>query len=182
MLFPLDNADTQAVIRCQPIAVVVSSSDATLGVGVLANNQLGPARYRVLGLVFVGAASGASMQIQTEGRFQATTTEWDLVTGQSGGLTPAAAYYLGPRGTLTRDAPSSAGEVETFVGVAMSTTKLNLRIKEPVLMADVQDKALRELVEQLLLQSIQTNNLLRLLVAGMGAGDAAADTEQERVQ
>lgn len=71
------------------------------------------------------AASGA---IAFSGVVSATTGQWDAVTGQTGGLTFGATYYLdnATAGKITSTAPASGFVVK--MGVAMGTTKLALNI------------------------------------------------------
>ena len=70
--------------------------------------------------------SSASGNIAVAGMLEATTTQWDAVTGQSGGLTPGATYFLSntTAGALTTTAPTSGHVVP--VGIALGTTKLRL--------------------------------------------------------
>lgn len=70
--------------------------------------------------------SSASGSIAVAGMLEATTTQWDAVTGQSGGLTFGATYFLSntTAGALTTTAPASGHVVP--VGVALGTTKLRL--------------------------------------------------------
>lgn len=70
--------------------------------------------------------SSASGNIAVAGMLEATTTQWDAVTGQSGGLTPGATYFLSntTAGALTTTAPTSGHVVP--VGTAVGTTKLRL--------------------------------------------------------
>lgn len=72
--------------------------------------------------------SAAAGSIATAGVVEATTGQWDAVTGQSGGLTFNARYYLSntTAGALTTTAPASGFVV--LVGVALSATKLALQI------------------------------------------------------
>ncbi len=90
----------------------------------------------VLGLAAATIATTASGGIQTAGTLTATTGEWDAVTGQTGGLTPGSIYYLDPAtaGLLTTTAPTTAGQVRLRVGLAHSTTELEIRIGEPILL------------------------------------------------
>jgi hypothetical protein len=95
-----------------------------------ANNIL---TAQVIGLVSAAAiTSGASGSVAFAGVMAATTTQWDVVTGVSGGLTPGAMYYLSnlTDGALTTTAPVS-GTVAA-VGRAMSTTKMALRFDATV--------------------------------------------------
>jgi hypothetical protein len=87
----------------------------------------------VVGLVAATSiASAASGAIANSGFLTATTGEWDAVTGQTGGLTFGATYYLdnATAGKITSTAPSSGYVVA--VGVAMSTTKLAIQINRPI--------------------------------------------------
>lgn len=71
-------------------------------------------------------SSSASGNLAVSGVLTATTTQWDAVTGQSGGLTFGATYFLSntTAGALTTTAPTSGHIVP--VGVAIGTTKLRL--------------------------------------------------------
>lgn len=83
----------------------------------------------VIGIVTsTSISSGASGSFACEGIITATTTQWDVVTGQSGGLTTGAKYYLSntTAGAMTTTAPSS-GYV-CLVGIALSTTKFRILI------------------------------------------------------
>jgi len=89
------------------------------------------ATAKVLGLVAdVSIAAAAQGNVLTDGRLSATTTQWDAVTGETGGLTPGARYYLDPAtaGMLTQTVPSADGEVVAPVGTAKSTTELEVSI------------------------------------------------------
>lgn len=85
----------------------------------------------VFGLVAdVSIAIAGSGAIQTDGSLVATTTQWDAVTGQTGGLTPGAIYYLSAAtaGMLTTAAPTADGHYVAPVGKAKSTTELEITI------------------------------------------------------
>lgn len=87
----------------------------------------------VVGLVAatsIGAAASGS--IAFSGVLAATTVQWDAVTGQTGGLTFGATYYLDnvTFGKITTSAPASGYVVA--VGVAMSTTKMALQVQRPI--------------------------------------------------
>lgn len=79
-------------------------------------------------------AASASGSIQTDGVLTATTGQWDSVTGQTGGLTTGSVYYLSATtaGRLTTTAPSAAGEFVVRVGLALSSTELDISIQPPV--------------------------------------------------
>lgn len=91
---------------------------------------------RVVGICITASAiNGADMAIQCDGVVELSTTLWDAVTGQSGGLTAGANYFLGTSvGTLVLTPPSSATEVIVLVGRALSTTELRLILGPQVLL------------------------------------------------
>jgi hypothetical protein len=62
----------------------------------------------------------------------ASTAQWDVVTGQTGGLTPGAMYFLSNStdGALTTTAPSTGYICP--IGRALSTTKMALRFDPTV--------------------------------------------------
>lgn len=64
--------------------------------------------------------------VQTAGIVALTTSQWDGVTGDSGGLTPGAAYYVGPPNNLTTTRTATPGDFIAQVGIALSTTRLLL--------------------------------------------------------
>lgn len=89
------------------------------------------ATAKVLGLVAdVSIADSAAGNVLTDGRLSATTGQWDAVTGQVGGLTPGARYYLGAAapGMLTTTPPATDGQVVAPVGTAKSTTELEVSV------------------------------------------------------
>jgi len=86
------------------------------------------AAAQVIGLVNVASiATTASGSIAFAGVMAATTAQWDVVTGQIGGLTAGAMYFLSnvTAGALTTTAPTTG--FLAAVGRAMSTTKMVLR-------------------------------------------------------
>ena len=88
---------------------------------------------KAFGLVADNSISASvSGNIQISGILEATTGQWDTVTGQSGGLTSGAIYYLSSAtaGAMTTTAPVSGFIVE--LGKALSTTKFDLTIRRPI--------------------------------------------------
>lgn len=88
---------------------------------------------KITGLVAaVSIANGAQGQVATAGTITATTGQWDAVTGQSGGLTTDAYYYLSnsTAGNLTTTAPSTGWLVR--VGKALSTTQMRIMDGNPI--------------------------------------------------
>jgi len=89
----------------------------------------------VIGLVADATiAASASGQIITDGVLEATTDQWDAVTGDTGGLTVGDVYYLSAAsaGELTTTAPSSTGNFVKRVGTALSTTQMELEFGQTV--------------------------------------------------
>lgn len=90
---------------------------------------------QVLGLVRdASIAAAAAGLIQTDGILTATTGEWDAITGGSGGLTPGSPYYVSSAtaGLLTTTAPSSAGTFVVRIGLASSSTSMDISVEPPI--------------------------------------------------
>lgn len=82
-----------------------------------------------IGIVSADVANGAAANVITSGDVTLTAAQWDAVTGQTGGLTSGATYFLSNVnvGQLTTTVPSS-GYIMA-VGRATSSTVLLLAIK-----------------------------------------------------
>lgn len=81
-----------------------------------------------IGLVFADISAAGSGVVVTSGEIAGTTGQWDAVTGQTGGLTSGALYFLDntTAGKITSTAPSSGYIVP--IGQALSVTKMLVRI------------------------------------------------------
>ena len=92
---------------------------------------------RVCGLVFdaAGIATTVAGNVIIDGTMTATTGQWDAVAGTSGGLTPGTIYYLSAAtpGVLTSTAPSAATQFVMAVGIALSSTQMELLISEQII-------------------------------------------------
>ena len=90
-------------------------------------NALSTAKAIALAAETIPEDSGVG-QAQTDGRLTLTTGEWDAVTGDTGGLTPGARYYVSPTtaGMLTTTAPSTDGQVVVPIGSAKSATIMEI--------------------------------------------------------
>jgi hypothetical protein len=91
----------------------------------------------VIGLVrSASIAASSSGEIITSGVLLATIGQWDTVTGQSGGLTIGALYFLDPAtsGMLTTTPPTTVGQYVAPVMRALSTTEGLLAIDTPILL------------------------------------------------
>lgn len=114
------NGEASAIAICR--AVYVSGANA-----VKLANANSSATTNVVGLVSASSiASSATGAIAFAGVLTATTGQWDAVTGQSGGLTFGATYFLSnvTNGALTTTAPTSGHVVP--VGIALGTTRMRL--------------------------------------------------------
>lgn len=84
------------------------------------------------GFAQAGVLAAATGTVVLDGSFALTTVQWDVVTGQVGGLTPGAQYYLDPNvaGNILPQAGIAAalttGEYCVRVGQAMSTTEMRV--------------------------------------------------------
>lgn len=87
---------------------------------------------RVIGLVAdTTIAASASGNFVTAGALTGTTTQWDAITGGSGGLTPGTVYFLSATaGQLTTAVPSTG--YLSAVGVATSTTTMQIQLRAPI--------------------------------------------------
>jgi hypothetical protein len=81
------------------------------------------------------AAAGVG-NIITGGVLVATTAQWDAVAGTTGGLAFGTYYFVDPAnpGKITSTVPTTAGQCVTLVGIALSTTELELSIEPPILL------------------------------------------------
>lgn len=89
----------------------------------------------VFGLAVAATAAGAEGEAQADGFLDQATALWDTVTGQTGGLTPGARYWLdhaNPGKLLAAPPAAAAGRYATKVGVAASTTVMKIEIEPPI--------------------------------------------------
>lgn len=78
------------------------------------------------GLAMRNAAQDEPVPIQFAGPLDLSTDEWDAITGDSGGLTVGAYYYVSSAaaGKLVKIAPT----IEIRVGLALSSTTMLVQI------------------------------------------------------
>ena len=88
-----------------------------------------------LGLDASVAAAGVG-NIITTGTLVATTVQWDAVAGTTGGLAFNTTYFLDPTtaGKITASAPTTVGQCVVVVGMALSSTELELQFSQPILL------------------------------------------------
>lgn len=126
----LNNGNTLAA----PIGTPIYISAANTFLPARANAG---ATVEVLGFVRdVSIAPSANGSIQTDGVLVASAAQWDVVTGQTGGLTSGAIYFLDAAnvGRITNVAPTTLGQYVLRVGKAVNTTSLEISIGEPILL------------------------------------------------
>lgn len=129
--FNAEYVDLTAQLPARPGQPVVAVSGApSTGVARVSLGTAGlptPAP-NVAGLI-VAVLSGEEVTVRSAGLVTLSTEEWDLITGETGGLRPEFVYYLDTGfdsfGHLTRTVPAS-GQVRSVVGVAASRTSLLL--------------------------------------------------------
>ena len=96
-----------------------------------ANAESTEALATVIGLAASATEAGKAITIQYAGPLSLPTERWDRVTGQTGGLTPNAVYYLDGLGLLTT-LVASPSDWTTRIGVALTSTTLMIAIEPPV--------------------------------------------------
>lgn len=117
------NSATQTVVIGCPVyaasATTVEKASAS-AVGTL----------KVIGLMqSVSTGVGVAGFVQEDGILTATTGQWDAVAGTTGGLTFNTAYYLSATaGLLTSTPPAASGNYVKRIGIAISTTELQIQI------------------------------------------------------
>ena len=119
-----------ALVKCTPVYISGNSA-----VKRAQANASGTAT--VIGLIFSGSViADASGLVQTDDTFEATTDEWDTITGDTGGLVFNTHYFLDASnpGKLTKTVPDQtiSGNYNTHVGLAMSTRIMDLQITSPL--------------------------------------------------
>ncbi len=90
----------------------------------------------VVGLASTPGIVGDHVQVQTQGVLTLDAGLWDEVTGQTGGLTRGAPYYLSAaptNGLMGTTPPSNPDESIVRLGIALSATDFLILICCPVL-------------------------------------------------
>lgn len=132
-------ADTRTQQNDEATAALVLGAPVYIsGAGkVRRANGAAKATAKVLGLVYDSSiAAQASGAIVTDGMLVGTMAQWDAVAGTNGGLTPGATYFLDPAsaGRITATPPNTAGQVNVILGMALSSTDLEVNIGDPILL------------------------------------------------
>lgn len=89
-----------------------------------------------IGMATADISNGATGGVQSDGVVTLTTTQWDAIAGTTGGLTFKTIYYLSAStaGAITATAPSTVGQYVQQVGIALSTTEMELRFTQSILL------------------------------------------------
>lgn len=90
-----------------------------------------------LGLALFDTSAGSPLTVQTQDIVTLTTAQWDTVTGETGGLTSGAVYYLSTAvlGQITVTAAVADPPNIRFnsrIGLAITATELNVLIRAPL--------------------------------------------------
>lgn len=87
--------------------------------------------HRVAAIATTAGLAGFAVDGTTQGIVTLLAAEWDAVTGQVGGLTPGAAYFLGLDGALTTTVTTASGHFLVYVGRALNATCLDVDPRTP---------------------------------------------------
>jgi len=117
----LENGGTVDLSICTPVYITGADAVDVADSGSLPN---------VIGITTGAIVVSTVGVIQTDGKLTATTAEWDARTGQTGGLTPGAAYYLGNWGAVVSTPPTSGYLVR--LGIAINLTDFEIKISRPI--------------------------------------------------
>lgn len=88
--------------------------------------------YPAIGMIIEEIAPGNTGLIQLSGILTLPTAAWDLATGETGGLTPGAIYFLSDTviGSIRQIAPSNGYVLE--MGRAFSSIDFEIKIGIPI--------------------------------------------------
>lgn len=83
-----------------------------------------------IGLAIKGGVASQESEVQYSGTVAQGADIWDNLTGDSGGLTPGARYYVSSAvaGGLTKTKPAGGGTFVFQVGIALSANVLELAL------------------------------------------------------
>lgn len=132
------NAMEITAINGEAGAIVIGAPVYVSAAGTVKKAQATSAALeKCVGLVSdASIAAAATGGVLVNGLLAATTGQWDAVTGEVGGLTPGAQYFLDVTlGLLSQTAPSAAGQYVRRIGRAFSTTEMLVEISQSVLLS-----------------------------------------------
>jgi len=104
-----------------PIGTPVSQSPSEDGAVTAARANAG-GTAQITGIAAGRGVVGSRVIAQMIGPLTLSTDQWDQITGESGGLTRGATYFLdaAAEGRMTTTAPSGVGEIVRSLGIALS--------------------------------------------------------------
>lgn len=122
----LANADT--------VDIVPGTAVARIGAGYVRADKALSDRWNVVGLYIgdIDVSPTEQLKPKVDGVVSLTALQWDAVLGTSGGLATGMTYFLGNDGILTVIPPSTDGEYNVAVGLAITSTELHIRDMRPV--------------------------------------------------
>jgi hypothetical protein len=127
-VIPLINGESSATVVCgSPVYASAAGTFKRAKANAMAT-------AKVIGLMKdTSVAAGATGLVQTDSILKLTTSQWDAVTGETGGLVFDASYFLDAvtEGKLTRT-PVTGTDINVYVGRAMSTEDLDISVGTPI--------------------------------------------------
>jgi hypothetical protein len=126
----LKNGNAGSITKCQTVYIDDNNSCDLAQADAIATSV-------VIGLVNEDSITTAETgQIAVDGIISATTEQWDAVAGTTGGLVAGTKYFLSSTdaGKITSTAPTTTSELVVLIGVAISTTELDLRLEDTILL------------------------------------------------
>lgn len=116
------------------VAIPPGAAVARIGGGYVLADKALPDRWNVVG-IYIGDTAvpvADKLQPRVEGVVTMTALQWDAVLGTVGGLATRLTYFLGTAGVLSVTPPTTVGEYNVAVGLALSATDLHIRDMRPI--------------------------------------------------
>lgn len=127
-------APVPSLINADTASILPGMAVARIGAGYVRADRAMSDRWNVVGLYIGDTAVPPTEQLKpkVDGIVTLTALQWDTVLGTSGGLATGMTYFLGNDGALTVIPPSTDGEYNVAVGLAITSTELHIRDMRPV--------------------------------------------------
>jgi hypothetical protein len=116
------------------VAIPPGAAVARIGGGYVLADKALPDRWNVVG-IYIGDTDvpvADELQPRVEGVVTMTALQWDDVLGTVGGLATGLTYFLDTAGVLSVTPPTTVGEYNVAVGLALSATDLHIRDMRPI--------------------------------------------------
>lgn len=114
-------------------ALVIGSPVYVSGGNAIPAQADAQSTIRVAGLVSdISVADGDPTEVLTDGVLEATTGQWDAVTGQVGGLTEGADYFLDEANPAQMKTTAPTTGFIVRLGHALSSTEFEIEIQQPI--------------------------------------------------